>query len=91
MPVSYTHLDVYKRQVYNLPDRDNIGANIYGLYLDPGENPQSIKENTAQGNGIEAVSYTHLDVYKRQVYIRHFGSLDVWSTVVGIVRSLIHI
>ena len=39
--------------VYNLPDRDNIGANIYGLYLDPGENPQSIKENIAQGNGIE--------------------------------------
>ncbi len=39
--------------VYNLPDRDNIGVNIYGLYLDPGENPQSIKENIAQGNGIE--------------------------------------
>ena len=26
--------------VYNLPDGDNIGTNIYGLYLDPGQNPE---------------------------------------------------
>ncbi len=30
--------------VYNLPDRDNIGANIYGLYLDPERIPKVSKK-----------------------------------------------
>ncbi len=47
--LSGTH-DLYV--VYNLPG-DNIGANIYGLYLDPGENPQSVNGNTLQGNGVD--------------------------------------
>ena len=67
--VSYTHLDVYKRQVlelkrfsrdYSIPiigissfNRDNYTAPV---------NMASFKESGA----IESVSYTHLDVYKRQ-------------------------
>ena len=47
-----------------------ISVPIYGLYLDPGENPQSIKENILQGNGIEvrghgnrATIYTDTDTH----------------------------
>ena len=52
-PVSYTHLDVYKRQAPALGGR-------------PAE-PLAGAEGAAFG-GTErrAVSYTHLDVYKRQ-------------------------
>ena len=58
-PVSYTHLDVYKRQSVNgLVTYDNgsgtkadIGAKLY----------------------IIPVSYTHLDVYKRQTPARAIG------------------
>ena len=54
-PVSYTHLDVYKRQqqgraqpVWPRPDRRCQGGQARPCY--------------------RPVSYTHLDVYKRQVY-----------------------
>ena len=56
-PVSYTHLDVYKRQVYH-GDDDHVDFlnQVYAL--------------TSQTNPLHAdvwpVSYTHLDVYKRQ-------------------------
>ena len=57
VPVSYTHLDVYKRQDYflmwicvGLP----FGIRRMCLWLVP------------SGYGI-SVSYTHLDVYKRQL------------------------
>ena len=59
-PVSYTHLDVYKRQLYTMGDiaRCSIGQPtdyhneelLYKLF----------------GVNAEPVSYTHLDVYKRQ-------------------------
>ena len=77
MPVSYTHLDVYKRQngdrfkvqtttqfgsgcyewriyvpKFGMNDRASIGA---FLYFDDGHELD-----------FETVSYTHLDVYKRQ-------------------------
>ena len=63
MPVSYTHLDVYKRQ-----DRTCSGG--FGDFTDDTGN--------LQGRGVcsfyksdqhlyGAVSYTHLDVYKRQI------------------------
>ena len=51
-PVSYTHLDVYKRQLLsqdiqrNANNKESEGGNVYCT---------------------RAVSYTHLDVYKRQV------------------------
>ena len=69
--VSYTHLDVYKRQAFGLP------AEQYAM--DTGNDPAEFTaENIAnfkrQINALgfsydwdrEAVSYTHLDVYKRQ-------------------------
>ena len=50
--VSYTHLDVYKRQVYEL---------VAGRMLETFSGA-CVKENTF----LTPVSYTHLDVYKRQ-------------------------
>ena len=62
-PVSYTHLDVYKRQGYdfvintipsqiidsNILKTKDVNCKIYDVASTP-------------------VSYTHLDVYKRQVH-----------------------
>ena len=50
MSVSYTHLDVYKRQIFAL------------VQLQPAQFFILMK----QAHNTEAVSYTHLDVYKRQ-------------------------
>ena len=67
-PVSYTHLDVYKRQGYTFFDT----AECY-----TGTNPDgsTAYNEEAVGMGIKPfrdkivpVSYTHLDVYKRQRY-----------------------
>ena len=82
MTVSYTHLDVYKRQGLGFLDRQNscfigviqrsfvfvgglkfiptIVAVICFLWLDSGKSPKSNIQNP--------VSYTHLDVYKRQIH-----------------------
>ena len=76
-PVSYTHLDVYKRQFLGLClgmqlsivefARDVIGWNdAHSVELDPATTHPVIHLMPDQ-DGIEAVSYTHLDVYKRQV------------------------
>ena len=54
-PVSYTHLDVYKRQDV---DRCSGQPHTAGNKLHG--------ERLACARGTEAVSYTHLDVYKRQ-------------------------
>ena len=62
-PVSYTHLDVYKRQVVNLVYSDVVAIRAF---ISPcsGLIPSAA---TAVNASIIAVSYTHLDVYKRQV------------------------
>ena len=52
-PVSYTHLDVYKRQ---LPCRSNTRSSLQWLY----------RISSLSLYSFVAVSYTHLDVYKRQ-------------------------
>ena len=57
-PVSYTHLDVYKRQVIAKRNR--------------GLNSAFTVRKISSGEGVERtfqtpVSYTHLDVYKRQM------------------------
>ena len=52
--VSYTHLDVYKRQLVNL-DKSNAEQQLNKFMKDM--NPVAF----------ESVSYTHLDVYKRQL------------------------
>ena len=59
--VSYTHLDVYKRQVQTPSGGSTVTPNgeIYdGQALTPGE----------VGISYVTVSYTHLDVYKRQLW-----------------------
>ena len=53
-PVSYTHLDVYKRQL----DISEEDANNW--FNDKSATELSVSQL------VEAVSYTHLDVYKRQ-------------------------
>ena len=66
--VSYTHLDVYKRQVVLIVD--NCPAQLSDVeltavklvFLPP--NTTSVLQPCDQG--IIPVSYTHLDVYKRQ-------------------------
>ena len=61
IPVSYTHLDVYKRQA-----REN---RLHRLHAEPGRargdllGGGSVCESDTGG---QPVSYTHLDVYKRQ-------------------------
>ena len=53
-PVSYTHLDVYKRQV------KAILCNLQSVSL--------VGLDLADGAAAAPVSYTHLDVYKRQKF-----------------------
>ena len=69
--VSYTHLDVYKRQVHHQ------GGEVLGVgglaaarfaegdHVGVGDR-DGVVEHPAERVGVEAVSYTHLDVYKRQ-------------------------
>ena len=57
MPVSYTHLDVYKRQP--LSRRLTLSAILASTSLTEGTVKLALST-------WETVSYTHLDVYKRQ-------------------------
>ena len=87
-PVSYTHLDVYKRQVRDAEDREYlafISADAQGLQRIndwSGFGQKTTGSGTVKFNQVfvesenvirfdtafsEPVSYTHLDVYKRQV------------------------
>ena len=62
-PVSYTHLDVYKRQVLN-------GSHIVGhneIVVQVFDDAQ-VEDALPGMNVADAVSYTHLDVYKRQAF-----------------------
>ena len=82
-PVSYTHLDVYKRQHYVCAD-DTHGTPIMLAAEKAGVTPEAfiarIKESherdfAAFGVAFDhydstPVSYTHLDVYKRQALNR---------------------
>ena len=104
-PVSYTHLDVYKRQVTRLAEAD---ASATGTLIEINHDPaRAVKKadiiytdvwasmgqeeehaervkifapyqvNSALLGNAKAVSYTHLDVYKRQGY---FDSNQVTPT-----------
>ena len=74
--VSYTHLDVYKRQVLYIEAISNTPAYEKAV-------ADAFKKVQTTYPGIElkkndkgwevAVSYTHLDVYKRQA-LRHRGA-----------------
>ena len=71
-PVSYTHLDVYKRQVLDWelatvgdPLMDLGSALAYWVQADDDLVMQRMRRQPTHAPG--TVSYTHLDVYKRQV------------------------
>ena len=105
LPVSYTHLDVYKRQLpdnpkhflnwqsntktfsgisliqnhaYSLSATTDHPEIVSGLDVEPnffdvlGIHPvlgrAFLPIEATDGHDSEAVSYTHLDVYKRQIY-----------------------
>ena len=68
-PVSYTHLDVYKRQVffhairYKPYDYEDKEINYFTSVLLP-----VVDEPLDLFYSVLTVSYTHLDVYKRQIF-----------------------
>ena len=70
-PVSYTHLDVYKRQVQHKEDTDIdkladlLDEYVFPLAFDgmPADDAEIILNPSGK---FVPVSYTHLDVYKRQ-------------------------
>ena len=76
--VSYTHLDVYKRQILTRTERLMMGnrpknpANARNKNVlvvggsGSGKTRFWLKPNLLQCHSSYAVSYTHLDVYKRQ-------------------------
>ena len=80
MPVSYTHLDVYKRQVLsdgksqdNLPYAPSEVAKATVMEYEGKtyityDNEDHVTDEVTLSPSSEPVSYTHLDVYKRQIY-----------------------
>ena len=85
-PVSYTHLDVYKRQINEIMNQCISGWRYFPnprMFSEYGRQKGWERENPATDSGnppektmdgfvevTEPVSYTHLDVYKRQVQER---------------------
>ena len=70
IPVSYTHLDVYKRQLHILTIEEKIvlGLNPYNLNEEDANTiRQSVIDKVIRLYAPISVSYTHLDVYKRQL------------------------
>ena len=68
-PVSYTHLDVYKRQPDQLMRVVLCYCGIDQVLRETAGNFTLLEErisDTAIHRRLKAVSYTHLDVYKRQ-------------------------
>ena len=63
-PVSYTHLDVYKRQVLTTDGASPLNT----------VRSRMVRYCYKVREGMRAVSYTHLDVYKRQ-YLLHVWTL----------------
>ena len=63
--VSYTHLDVYKRQAYTIINKK--GATYYGIAVALARITKAILDD--ENAVLPPVSYTHLDVYKRQPII----------------------
>ena len=81
MAVSYTHLDVYKRQVLYWAEEyhiDGFRFDLMGL-LDV-DLMNRIRRELDERYGEGAVSYTHLDVYKRQTLYHNCVGNQVVAT-----------
>ena len=96
-PVSYTHLDVYKRQVYDSADqllkRDVLAHPGFELRLRHALSAQRrrvtlhrklpiVLQRRYLADDFTPVSYTHLDVYKRQ------GIVCVPAKIIELLRAL---
>ena len=68
MPVSYTHLDVYKRQGGRGGWKGDVPKFQYNLDKIHAAG-WSATHTSDEAVALTAVSYTHLDVYKRQVFM----------------------
>ena len=73
--VSYTHLDVYKRQVLanvvkRLKEIHGVALGVASKRLQPAKQPTQSRPLRRHP---EPVSYTHLDVYKRQALTSFFA------------------
>ena len=69
--VSYTHLDVYKRQEESSSSKKYVfmsGTMSNSFFIAISDKFQSLCDDA--GYSYSAVSYTHLDVYKRQAETR---------------------
>ena len=73
--VSYTHLDVYKRQVVSRIEKKCHNGAI--ILAHPTQDTADALQEVI--NIVRAVSYTHLDVYKRQdiYYLCQLYATDV--------------
>ena len=65
--VSYTHLDVYKRQQY-IKGNLRLVLSVIKRFQNSNENADDLFQIGCIG--LMTVSYTHLDVYKRQPIYR---------------------
>ena len=67
-PVSYTHLDVYKRQVFHDPLVENVGKQVLTFTRDRKMTAQEMRETAGKllqyvdVENPQAVSYTHLSM-----------------------------
>ena len=82
-PVSYTHLDVYKRQLFDTGDKKRITIQYFFQTKASFTLTDNVMRVGRRGDitqniadSADPVSYTHLDVYKRQA--RCSGRRDGW-------------
>ena len=79
LSVSYTHLDVYKRQGVDRPSYSILLSELIDDARFTSNNTELLKSHIRdmQATTIESVSYTHLDVYKRQGHNGYVGTVLV--------------
>ena len=85
MPVSYTHLDVYKRQRYSSLFHSSVISSSLETICSLCDNRYMnivisflVRVISSSLYLITPVSYTHLDVYKRQMLLRQERDRDIF-------------
>ena len=92
--VSYTHLDVYKRQALLLAGADKVAVNSAAV-----ARPELVADiadrfgsqcavGSIDARRVAAVSYTHLDVYKRQ---NHHIAESMYKALARALRAAVEI